>query len=225
MVLPTQGIIFKRDKAVVGVMAKDVEDIVSDAMQKVIGVSISELSKDISSKLSKSPLLDFTVDTKIKFKAAKKKFKQEYLRKLLRTAYGNISLVAKKAGVDRRSIHRIVKDAGINVDKIREEMIKPYEVKQKAVGHIIEDVMEQYKTVIHPQKVAEVYQNVEGVSKDILNELPDKPMTLKKAEEEFEREYLRRALAECDGNATKCAKKVGLRYETLLRKLKALGLR
>ncbi len=204
---------------------KDVEHIVSDAMQKVLGVSISELSKDISGKLSKSPLLDFTVDTKIQFKIAKKKFKQDYLRKLLRTAYGNISLVAKKAGVDRRSIHRIVKDAGINVDKIREEMIKPYDIKQKAVGNIIEDVVDQYKTVIHPQKIEEVYKNVAGVSRDILDELPDKPMTLKKAEEEFEREYLKKALAECDGNATKCSKKVGLRYETLLRKLKSLGLR
>ncbi|MFC1722802.1 helix-turn-helix domain-containing protein [Nanoarchaeota archaeon] len=204
---------------------KDVEGIVSDAMHKALGVSISELSKDISAKLEKSPLLDYTVDTKVKFKQAKKKFKQEFLRRLLRVSYGNISEVAKRAGVDRRSIHRIVKDAGINVGKIREEMIKPYEVKQKAVGHIVEDVLEKYKTVIHPAKVREVYGKVGDVSKDILDELPEQRLTLKKAEEEFEREYLKRALEECGGNATKCAKKVGLRYETLLRKLKALGIR
>ncbi len=204
---------------------KDVEDIVSDAMQKVIGVNIAELSKDISGKLSKSPLLDFTVDTKIKFKTAKKRFKQDFLRRLLRTSYGNISLVAKRAGVDRRSIHRIVKESGINVSKIREEMIKPYQIKQKAVGNIIEDVIDHYRTVIHPSKVEEVYRNVGSVSKDILDELPEKQLTLKQAEEEFERAYLTKALVECGGNATKCAKKVGLRYETLLRKLKVLGLR
>jgi len=206
-------------------MAKDVEHIVSDAMHKVLGVNISEISKDISSKLEKSPLLDFTVDTKIKFKLAKKRFKQDFLRRLLRTSYGNISLVAKRAGVDRRSIHRIVKESGINVSKIREDMIKPYDVKQKAVGNIIENVIDQYKTVIHPTKIAEVYRNVSGVSKDILEELPEKQLTLKQAEEEFEKAYLAKALVECEGNATKCAKRIGLRYETLLRKLKSLGLR
>ncbi|HII72282.1 TPA: hypothetical protein HA265_06010 [Candidatus Woesearchaeota archaeon] len=204
---------------------KDVEHIVSDAMHKVLGVNISELSKDISLTLEKSPLLDFTVDTKMKFKAAKKRFKQDFLRRLLRTSYGNISIVAKRAGVDRRSIHRIVKDAGINVSKIREEMIKPYEIKQKSVGHIIEDVVDRYRTVIHPEKIAEVYQKVGDVSKDILDELPDRQLTLKDAEEEFEKAYLKKALAESDGNATRCAKKIGLRYETLLRKLKALGLK
>ncbi len=204
---------------------KDVEHIVSDAMRKALGVRISEISKDISGKLKKSPLLDFTINTKIKFKLAKKRFKQEYLRKLLRTSYGNISMVAKRAGVDRRSIHRIVKDAGIDVHKIREEMIKPYEVKQKAVGNIIEDVLEHYRTVIHPSKIEEVYKNVNNVSKDILDEIPDRQLSLKEAEEEFEKSYLSKALDENDGNATRTAKKIGLRYETLLRKLKSLGLR
>jgi DNA-binding NtrC family response regulator len=140
-------------------------------------------------------------------------------------SYGNISMVAKRAGVDRRSIHRIVKDAGIDVARIRVEMIKPYQIKQKAVGGIIEDVLEHYKRVIHPQRIAEVYKQVETVSKDILDELPEKQITLKKAEEEFEREYIRKALAESKGNVTKTAKKIGLRYETLLRKMKSLGLR
>lgn len=204
---------------------KDVEHIVSDAMHKVLGVSISELSKDISSKLEKSPLLDFDVDTKMRFKAAKKRFKQEFLRRLLRTSYGNISMVAKRAGVDRRSIHRIVKDAGINVSQIREEMIKPYEIKQKAVGHIIEDVVDRYKVFLHPEKIEQVYKHVGSVSKDILDELPDRQLTLKQAEEEFERIYLQKVLEENGWNATKAAKKIGLRYETLLRKLKSLGLR
>lgn len=204
---------------------KDVEHIVSDAMHKVIGVDISELSKDISEKLEKSPLLDFTVDTDLKFKAAKKRFKQEFLRKLLRASHGNISLVAKRAGVDRRSIHRIVKNAGIDVSKIREEMIKPYEIKQRSVGHIIEDVVDHYRTVLHPEKVKKVYKEVGSVSRDILDELPERQMTLKNAEEEFEREYLRKAMEENNWNAAKTAKKIGLRYETLLRKLKGLGLR
>ena len=204
---------------------RNVEHIVDDAMRPFLGVSIDELNRDISEKLQKSPLLPFDIDTKLKFKAAKKKFKQQFLSRLLRVSYGNISVVAKRSGVDRRSIHRIVKDAGIDVARIRIEMIKPYQIKQKAVGGIIEDVLEHYKQVIHPTRMAEVYKQVDTVSKDILDELPDKQVTLKKAEEEFEKEYLRKAVAENEGNITKTAKKIGLRYETLLRKLKSLGLK
>ena len=204
---------------------KNVELIVDDAMKPVLGVSIGDLNKDISTKLERSPLLSFEIDTKLKFKQAKRKFKQQFLARLLRISYGNISEVAKKAGVDRRSIHRIVKDAGIDVSKIREEMIKPYQIRQKAVESVIEDVLEHYKTVIHPEKMAEVYRKVDTVSKDILDELPDKMITLKNAEEEFEKEYLRKVLAENAGSMTSTAKKIGLRYETLLRKMKALGLK
>ncbi|MBI5880902.1 hypothetical protein HZB90_02110 [archaeon] len=203
---------------------KAVEDIVGDAMKPVLGININELNKDISEKLDK-PLVMFEIDTSLKFKQAKKKFKQQFLSRLLRMSYGNISYVAKKAGVDRRSIHRIVKDAGINVSKIREEMIKPYQIRQKAVEGVIEDVLEHYKTVIHPEKMAEVYKKVDTVSKEILDELPEKKTTLKEAEAEFEKEYFRKALSENKGNVTATARKIGIRYETLLRKLKALGVK
>ncbi len=204
---------------------KDMEHIVDDAIKPVLGVSIDELNRDISEKLEKSPLASFDIDVKLKFKAAKRRFKQQFLSRLLRTSYGNISMVAKKAGVDRRSIHRIVKDAGIDVSRMREEMIKPYQIRQKAVGDIIESVLEHYKTVIHPERIAEVYKNVDSVSKDILDELPEKTVTLKQAEELFEKEYLRKALEQNLGNITRTAKSIDLRYETLLRKLKVLGLR
>ncbi len=204
---------------------KSVEQIVDDAIKPILGVSIDELNKDISEKLEKSPLLQINIDTKLNFKQAKKRFKHQFLSRLLRVTYGNISEVAKRAGVDRRSIHRHVKDAGIDVAKIREEMIKPYQIKQKAVGNVIEDVLEHYKRVIHPDRMAEVYKNVDSVSKGILDDLPEKTITLKDAEEEFEKEYLKKVLAENDGNVTVTAKKIGLRYETLHRKLKVLGLK
>ncbi|MBW2965153.1 hypothetical protein KY363_06870 [Candidatus Woesearchaeota archaeon] len=204
---------------------KDMEQIVDDAIKPVLGVSIDELNRDISAKLSKNPLASFDIDSKLNFKQAKKEFKKQFLGRLLRTSYGNISIAAKKAGLDRRSIHRIVKESGINVSRMREEMIKPYQIRQKAVGSIIENVLEHYKTVIHPSRIAEVYKNVDNVSKDIIDELPDERVTLKQAEAEFEKEYFRKVLAENGGNVTRTAKKIGLRYETLLRKLKGLGLR
>lgn len=204
---------------------KSVEQIVNDAVKPILGITVDDLNKDISERLERSPLASFNIDTKLKFKEAKKNFKQQFLSRLLRVSYGNISEVAKKAGVDRRSIHRIVKDAGIDVPKIREEMIKPYQIRQKAVENIIEDVLENYKKLIHPDRIAEVYKKVDTVSKDILVDLPEKMITLKSAEEEFEKEYLKKALSENQGSITVTAKRVGLRYETLLRKIKAFRLR
>ncbi|MBI5398160.1 hypothetical protein HZB03_01730 [Candidatus Woesearchaeota archaeon] len=204
---------------------KNLEPIIDEALHKFLGVTIEELNKDISEKLQKSPLLEFTIDTRIGFKAAKHRFKQEYLRRLLRVSYGNISEVARRAGVDRRSIHRIVKEAGIDVGRIREEMIKPYEIRQKAVNTIIEDVLDHYKNVIHPLKFDTIYKNVDSVSKTIVTELPKEDTALQDAEEEFERAFITKALSENKNNLSATAKIIGLRYETLLRKMKALKIK
>ena len=207
------------------VRERKIAPVVDEAMHKVLGVSIDELTKDISEKLSASPLLDIHIDTSMGFKEAKKRFKEDFLKKLLRISYGNITEVAKRAGVDRRSIHRIVKDAGINVDKIREEMVKPYEVRHKAVGHIIEDVLERYKGIIHPDKMQDVYLKVPEVSKDIMDEIDFRDISLDEAEEAFEKAFVEQSLKENKGNLAKTAKAIGIRYETLLRKIKDLGLR
>ena len=50
-------------------------------------------------------------------------------------------------------------------------------------------------------------------------------MTLKEAEQEFEKQYLSKALKEAKGSITKTAKKIGLRYETIIRKMKKLGMK
>jgi len=201
---------------------KQLAPVVKQTMHDVLGVTIDELNEDITKKLARSPFLDFPIDTSVKFKEAKKHFKKHYLKKLLQIHYGNISEVAKQVHLDRRSIHRIVKDTKLDVDTIRKEMAKAYEIKQDAVGHIIEDVLSRYKEIIHPDKLGEVYQHVGGVSKTILDNLPAEPLPLKEAEEEFERGYFRQALQENKGNVTATAKKIGLRYETLHRKCKAL---
>jgi DNA-binding NtrC family response regulator len=50
------------------------------------------------------------------------------------------------------------------------------------------------------------------------------PPTLKDAEEEFEKRFIVKALEENNFNVSKTSRKIGLRYETLHRKMKALGL-
>lgn len=207
------------------VLKEKVKPIIKEAMHKFLGVSIDELNRDITEKLGRSPFLEIEIDTSIPFKEAKKRFKAAFLRKILRISYGNISEAAKKIGVNRRSIHRLVKEARIDVDRIREELVRPYEVKQKALNIVIEDVLDHYKKVIHPTKLEKMYKNVSEISKDIMEELPEYDYNLKDAEDEFEREYIKKALSENKHNITKTAKKIGLRYETLLRKMKELGIK
>ncbi len=203
------------------VIDKKVKPIVEEAMQKFLGITIDELSSDITAKMH-APLLDIEISTKLPFKEAKKRFKNIYLKKLLLINHGNISETAKMADVDRRSIHRIVKEMKTDVGKIRDEMKKAYDVKHAAVVHIVEDVLDEYKTAIHPTKFEELYQNIPEVSKEIIDALPERQLTLKEAEEVFEREYLKKALEENDFNIAKASKKIKLRYETLHRKCKKL---
>lgn len=201
-----------------------VKPIVDEAFHRGFGITIDEMTRDISEKLKKSPLIRFDIDTKLPFKRAKKEFIRKYLQKLLETNYGNISEAARIADVDRRSVHRVVKAGKIAVGRIRKEMPKAYDVKQTAVSSIIEDVLENYKAVIHPAKLNQMYRSISDVSKEILDALPEKQLTLKEAEEEFEKEFIRKALEEYDGNVARAAKKIKLRYETLLRKVKRYGL-
>ena len=90
------------------IIDKKVKPLVEEAMQKHLGITISEIEADISDKLKKAPLLEFEVDTKIPFKQAKKNFKKKYLTRLLQLNLGNVAEVARIARIDRRSIHRLI---------------------------------------------------------------------------------------------------------------------
>ena len=205
------------------VIQDKVKPLIDSSMQKFLGITIKELSTDISDRLKRTPLLDFKIDTSMPFKKAKKLFKKEYVRKLLQLKQGNISDVARIAAIDRRSIHRFAKDLKREVQKIRKEITNLYS-KETAVKSIIEESLDTFKDTITPKKLEKAYKNVSTISKDILKELPIKQLTLKQAMEEFEKEYLKKALKENLNNISKTAKAVGLRAETLFRKLRKLGL-
>jgi len=189
------------------VMESKIKPIIENAMQEYLGIKIDELEKDLSEKLKRNPLIDFKINTKIKFKEAKQSFKQQFLKKLLILNYGNVSEVANIADVDRRSIHRLITEKEIK--KIRSEMIKPYHIKMKAVNKAIEGVLDYWKDkeVLSPKRLNDMYENVNEMSDDILEDLPLNWMSLKEAEEEFEKAYLKKALKENNNNVTNTAKK------------------
>lgn len=204
------------------VLRKKIKPLIDESTEKHLGVSIDQLTVDITSRLS-SPLIDIEVDTSLPYKQAKAKFKKGFLTRLLLLNLGNVSEVARITGQNRRNIHRLIKQLNINVKKIKKELIRPYDIKIGAINSIIGSTLDEYKTIVHPTRLREMYQNVSNLSEGILKELPEQTVSFQKAQREFELRYFRQILRE-NSNLMNAAKKIGLRYETLHRKLKALNL-
>lgn len=201
-----------------------VKPLLEDAMHRNLGVTITEIESDISDKLKRGSLWEFDIDTGLKFKEAKRKFKREYIARLLQLHGGNVADVAKAADVDRRSVHRFVAEMRLKVDELRENALRREYAKEVAVTDLIQGALEQYKGALNPAKYERLYNEAPQLSRNIARELPESPKTLKEAEREFERRYVEKALVEHGGNISKTARKIGLRFETLHRKIKGLGL-
>jgi len=207
------------------VIREKVEPLVTEAMHKYLGITVSEIKGDISDKLGKNPLLSYEVNTSVSFKTAKKIFKKDFITRMLLSHKGNLAEVAKASGLDRRSVYRTIKEFGIEIKKIKSESVKSQDYRRGAVDTILKDTFGHYKAVIQPAKIKAMYRGVEKLSSEIVRELPFVEMTWKDAEHEFEKAYIGRVLKECGNNISKSAKKMNLRYETLHRKIRKLGLR
>jgi DNA-binding NtrC family response regulator len=207
------------------VIREKIKPMIDEATEKLIGINIDKLSDDITSKLGRNSFLELDIDYGINYAAAKKKFKRLYFTRILRLNLGNISEAAKIADIDRRSMHRMINELGINVEAIKKELIKPYSIKVEALSHIIEEVLDNYKQIIHPIKLKNVYLNINTISEGIVDELPKTPLNLKEAETKFEKAFFEKALKRENGNIAATARLTKIRYETLHRKLKALGIK
>ena len=198
------------------VVTEKVKPIVDETIERIFKVNLPSISSDITDKIKASK--GFVVDTSIQFKEAKKQFKKHFLQKLVST-FGNITEVSKIAGIKRESLHRLVKQFKIKTD----ESLKHY-MKKEAVKTIVEDTLDTYKTALNPKRVDDMYDSLPQLTEDIVEQLPEEPKTLKEAEHEFEKEYIKKALEENQNNISQTARKIGLRFETLHRKMKELGI-
>ncbi len=202
-----------------------IKQILDKTMHDTLGMTISEIETEISDKLKNGLFFEIEITTALPFKKAKKMFKKQYIARLCRLHFGNISDVATIAGINRRSVHRIVNELKIGMQNIREqaEKITSYN-KQIFVEDAIKDTITPYKTSINPTKFKALYKQAPILSEDIAKALPDVEITFKEAEKEFETRYLTKALQENNANISKTAKKIGVRFETLHRKLKKLNI-
>jgi DNA-binding NtrC family response regulator len=211
---------------------KDLEDtikekvnpLLEETMEKSWGVTIPKLETDITSKLKESSL-NIYIPLGKDFSESKKQFKKEFLKQELRLHLGNISQLAKVLDMDRRSIHRAIKDFHIDMDDVRQHEETPEHFQEEVVDKKIRTSLEQYTGLIQAEKMQDFYKELPKLSRNIAKFLPKPDMTWKEAEAEFERQFLKRALEEHNNNITKTAKKIDIRVETLHRKIKKLHLK
>ena len=210
---------------------KDLEETIKDkvtplleeTMERSWGITIPQIESDITDRL-KNPQLQIYIPTHFTFKEAKRKFRSEFIRKELRLHQGNISQLAKNLDLDRRSIHRAIKELNIDMDQVRHENLDSG-FQEEMVGKTIKSALEQYKELIQPDQMEKMYEQVSKLSRNIAKFLPHHDLTWKEAEQEFEKQFLSQALKENSGNVAKTAGKLDIRVETLHRKVKKLGLR
>lgn len=200
-----------------------VKPLLGQTMRRCLGITVNEIANDISDRLLKTPLVDMAVDYKLPYKTAKEVFRRWFLTKMLKLSCGNISEVSRKCGVNRRSVHRMIITHNIEIDQLRGELIKRDYVKKAAISSMIENTLKNYEHNLNSKRLEELYRNVPELSQQILESLPEEAVTLKTAETEFERQYFARLLDEKKAVAA-IAKRVGLRAETVYRKIKRLNL-
>ncbi len=201
-----------------------VQPLVLETMSKTWGLTIPQIESDITDQLSK-PALHLYIPLTLPFKDAKKTFKKEFLTRELRRHIGNVSELAKMLGMDRRSIHRTIKELDIDMETMRNRLELDDQKLEHFVDTAIRSKLEQYKQIIHPEKMELLYDALPKLSRNIAQILPQEVMTWKDAEDEFERQFFNHAIKEHHGNISNTAKDLGLRAETLYRKIRELQIR
>jgi DNA-binding NtrC family response regulator len=201
-----------------------VAPIIEGSMEKHWGMVIPKIEEDITDKL-KQNTLELFIQWDLPFDEAKKRFKKDFFKRELLRHHGNVSQLAKFLGINRRSVHRVVKDLGITVAKTQPMEKYATIVHEDLIKKTIQGAIDQYKEVIKGEKIEKLYKDLPEISKSIASSLPHKEFTWKQAEVEFEREYFKHHLLLNNGSKTETARNTGLRIETVSRKLKKLGLR
>lgn len=213
----------KKRKSLEEAIKEKVLPSISETMEKHWGLVVPKIEEDISDRLRQSKI-SIHIHFDLPFLEAKKKFKEEFLRRELFKHRGNISNMAKFLGINRRSVHRAIKELGIDVDRLE---LKKYQLnrdQEQRVTKTIRTSLDQYKGLIQEEKIEKIYHDLPRLSRDIAYSLPEQEMTWKQAEREFELEYFKWHLKEAKGNVKLVAEKVKMRPESVSRKLGKLGL-
>ncbi len=196
--------------------------LLEETLGKNLGIVVPKLEEDITDKLAQSQTAMY-IPPGLSFNQAKKKFKEQFLKRELRAHFGNVSVVARVLGINRRSIHRAIRE--LKLDVTRAKILPDENVFKEEVDRSIRSTLDQYREIFNPVKMEKLYADVSSLSRDIAEVIPHQDISWKEAEEDFEREFLEEALQRNQFNVSRTAKELRLRAETVSRKIKKLGVR
>lgn len=194
--------------------------LVEEQLAKHWGVTIPQLEADITDQLKREDTL-FYISPHTTFREARKQFKAAFLRRELRSHQGNISQLARALEIDRRSLHRVIKELELDIDELRQGDAAEDE-QQVRIDQRLRTAFDQYKELIRPQKLEKMYEEIPALSRNIAKMLPQQHLTWDEAEREFETQFFTQALKEHHENIAQAARCTKLRAETVHRKIKRL---
>ncbi len=199
-----------------------VRPFITENIEKTWGLAIPKLEEDITSKLAKEQST-IPIHFSLPYAEALKAFKAEFFRRELQKHH-NISFLAKLLGVSRRSVHRSINELGIQIPKKTKEEQKNY-FKEQEIYKTLREALLEYRSLFREEKMEALYDSLPNLSKTLAQELPKQDAsTWKLAKRDFETRYLRHHISLGD-KLKVVAKRIGMRAESLSRKLKVLGLR
>lgn len=210
-------------KSLESALKEKIGPLLEEAMEKQLGITIPKMEADITDKL-KQPL-NIYVPFNLPFSESKQLFKKEFFKRELQKHRGNISHLAQILGVDRRSIHRIVKDLRINLRDVRMKPLTFGQYREEFIGQAIRSALDNYKEILQPGKMEKMYQQVGFLSRHLARLLPEEELTWKETEKEFEKQFLEQILKKNEWNISQTAEEIRIRPETLSRKIRKLGLK
>ncbi len=196
--------------------------LLEETMEKSWGLSIPKIESDISDKVVTSSI-DLYIPHHLSFGKAKKVFQKEFLKKQLTMHLGNISELAKSLEINRRSIHRVLKNLHLKKENVMENF-SPFRNEETRVENLIRTTLDQYKELIQPQKMEKIYEALPTLTRNLAQSIPHQDRTWKEAEQDFEKQFLEHALEEHEWNVAKTSEAIHLRAETVHRKIKKLGI-
>lgn len=158
-----------------------------------------------------NPRMSLYIAKNATFSDAKKIFKKELLRRELRMSGGNVTVVAKDLGIDRKTVQRVIRELDI-----------PF-IDKGGIEIFVNDDDQVYKFPKEDISINYFYKRESGKLKTFIKEYDD--LSWKEAELEFEKQFIWQALKRNNMNISKTAKDIGLRIETIYRKIKLLKIK
>jgi len=192
---------------------KNISQIVNSVLKMFVGDDMPEINDTISSNLELRLILN--VNMMKPYREAKKDFLRNYMDDLLVFSFGNVSMAARKAKLNRRHLHRMINELNIDPSTHRKELLKPVEYVKSNVHDIIEETLtDEYESI---------HSNINDISR-IIAENIDGPVSYEEALDFFEKEYFRNALEENNFDIAKTAKFTRTSERTLYRKINKLDI-